>query len=152
MGTDEDSKEGRLAFSVVEDCRKRGPGGRREADVHTDVCSQICPRQQICWKTESREGGRSLLLPCFLLGAMPGRVSQRMFSLESLFNHGLLLVGDSELKVRSPETGFIPMGNSYSHQRLRLHLAQVRQSMRQHHGAVVWSADSAERECWARLS
>lgn len=36
-----------------------------------------------------------------------GRVSQRRFSLESLFNHGLLLVGDTELKARSPETGFI---------------------------------------------
>lgn len=77
MGADEDSKEGRFAFSFVEDCRKRGPGGRREADVHTDVRSRICPRQQICWKAESREGGRGLLLPCSsLLGEQLPRESQ----------------------------------------------------------------------------
>lgn len=67
VGTDEDSKEGRFSSSVVGDFRKRGPGGRRKAGVHTDVCSLDLP--QTADMLESRErGSRQGLLPCSLLG------------------------------------------------------------------------------------
>lgn len=46
---------------------------------------------------------------------MQGGVSQRRISLDSLFNLGVLFVGDAELKASRPTVGLIMVGKQLLH-------------------------------------